>query len=132
MYELQNILDTLKKYALNSDINYKHSACLLNKKHIISININKFINKNRTATIHAEINVINSIKNVKGLDILVIRYSKKSLGNSRPCKNCIDKMIKLGIRKVYYSNSEGKIVSELANTMVSTHISSGVRKTLKK
>jgi hypothetical protein len=37
--------------------------------------------------------------------------------NSRPCNNCINKMNKIGIRKVYYSTQDGNIVYEFVKEM---------------
>ena len=62
------------------------------------------------------------------MDILVIRVNKNlTLKNSRPCSQCIDKLSKLGIRKVFYSNEEGDIVWEFVEQMKKTHISAGTR-----
>jgi deoxycytidylate deaminase len=49
------------------------------------------------------------------------------LKNSRPCNHCIDKLIKVGIYKVYYSNENGIIVSEIVEDMEKLHISSGTK-----
>ena len=79
---------------------------------------------------HAEITVFEKLprKKVKGMDILVIRINKNfALKNSRPCNQCIDKLIKFGIRKVFYSNEDGIIVSEFVERMEKIHISSGTK-----
>ena len=81
-------------------------------------------------TIHAEINIFLNLpkKSVKGLDILVIRITKDmALKNSRPCNLCIAKLNELGIRKVFYSNDNGLIVSEIVENMERYHVSSGQR-----
>lgn len=124
-----DIINTLRKIAMCSDINYKHAAALIktSEQTIFGVGYNRFTAKMRT--VHAELNALfnNKLKSVKGMDIIVIRTSKNKLANSRPCNNCIEKMIKMGIRKVYYSNESGKIVSEFVEEMDKIHISSGTK-----
>jgi deoxycytidylate deaminase len=131
------ILDDLKKTAMKSSVSNRHSAALIKKDIIYKSAYNKFIKEiiitkeiTHHITIHAEVNAICSYynkKNVKGMDLIVIRVNKygTELKNSRPCNNCITKLRKLGIRKVYYSNEKGDIIYEYANTMKFLHISSG-------
>jgi deoxycytidylate deaminase len=138
-------IDILKKTACKSPVNNKHSAALIcikqRKENILSTGFNQFINSTLSNTIidkvngvfyyrtvHAEINAICQLpkKLAKGNDILVIRINKSNaLMNSRPCNNCIDKLQKIGIRKVHYSNEYGEIVSEFVQGMVKIHESSG-------
>jgi deoxycytidylate deaminase len=135
-----NFEDELKKLikiASFSAISYKHAAALIYNNTIYSSGINKFIktiktkdNKTHYKTMHAEINVFENFpkKNVKGMDILVIRINKSNiLKNSRPCNQCIDELLKIGIRKVYYSDDNGNIISENVAYMEKIHISSGTR-----
>ncbi len=121
-------LNVLKKVAMNSDLNHKHGACLMNGNTIYSIGFNRYIKEN--FTIHAEVDAICklNIKSLKGLDILIIRINTKTnckLKNSRPCNACIDKLSERGIRKVYYSNDLGQIVYEYIENMQKIHTSSG-------
>ena len=129
-------LKLLKKTANESIVHYKHAAALISGNTIHSFGANKFIKEIKIndqiyyKTIHAEIMVFNKLpkKRVRGMDILVIRINKNfALKNSRPCAQCIDKLNKMGIRRVFYSNDEGNIVSELVEKMEKTHISSGTR-----
>lgn len=132
---LEQQLDILTKMASYSAIYYKHAAALISGDIIYSAGINKFIkqikNNNNNEiykTIHAEINVFENFpkKNVKGLDILVIRINKNMvLKNSRPCNACIEKLQKIGIRKVHYSDDNGNIITERLEYMEKLHISSG-------
>lgn len=134
-------LELLTKLASDSIIYYKHAAALLCGTNLYSLGINKFVgefkdkdNKVHYKTVHAEINVFKNFpkKNVKGMDILVIRINKKFvLKNSRPCNQCIDKLRKIGIRRVYYSNDEGSITSENVEMMEKRHVSSGTRHLVK-
>lgn len=133
----ESIMNDLIKTAMKSTVNNKHSAVLIKNDIIYKSAYNKFIKeitikKNNNTythhlTRHAEINALYNNKNIKGMDIIVIRIDKMGtkLKNSRPCDNCILKMRKLGIRKVFYSNEKGNIVFEYVNNMEFLHICSG-------
>lgn len=131
-------IHVLKKIAASSNIYYKHAAALIDNDRIYSAGVNRYIKtfeittKDETQThfrtIHAEISVFSKIpkKIAKGLDILVIRINKNfTLKNSRPCNHCIDKLKKIGIRKVYYSNKDGNIIGEFIHNMEKLHVSQG-------
>ena len=65
-------------------------------------------------SLHAEqAAIINAgdVKKLKGCDILVMKVSKteESISNAMPCKFCMASLIKVGIRKVYYSDDCGNI-----------------------
>ena len=65
-------------------------------------------------SLHAEQAAIlncNDWSKIKGCDILVMKISKteESLSNAMPCEFCMASLIKVGIRKVYYSNDSGTI-----------------------
>ena len=137
-YKFENSIEILKNKAQCSQISYKHAAALIYKENIYSTGFNKFlkvksfqINKEKSIyykTIHAEINAICQIPKhlAKGKDILVIRINKNlDLKNSRPCNHCIEKLLKIGIRKVHYSNEFGIIISEFLSDMEKTHTSAG-------
>lgn len=65
---------------------------------------------------HALLNFTPKHKRYKSrhkLKMYVIRtLSDSTLGMSKPCDDCIDKMRKFGIRKVIYSDKDGTIVTE--------------------
>ena len=141
-YRFLEYINFLKKIAAGSDISYKHAAALIDNDNIYSSGVNRFVKtfhikskgtdeiQTHFKTIHAEINVFSKMpkRSVKGLDILVIRINKQlALKNSRPCNHCIDKLKKIGIRKVFYSNENGNIVSEFINDMEKRHISAGAK-----
>ena len=135
-YKFEEPLKHLKKIACESIVYYKHAAALISGDTIFSSGVNKFIKEIKIndqihhKTMHAEITVFEKLprKKVKGMDILVIRINKNfALKNSRPCNQCIDKLIKFGIRKVFYSNEDGIIVSEFVERMEKIHISSGTK-----
>ena len=124
-------LKVLKRVAELSPVNNKHAAGLLFKNQIKSHAINNYIRKDSLyKTIHAEINLLKSLKRqllhgYNTVDIIVIRINKSSdLRNSRPCSDCIKYLKELGIRKVYYSNSDGNIVYEKVKDMKEYHTSS--------
>lgn len=139
MFKEQNCIKILKKEAMCSNIINKHGAALINpRKGSIILNstgYNKFItnSKSKISTIHAEIHSVYKYpkKDVKNMDLIVIRVNSNNINgnlkNSRPCSLCIDKLKKLGIRKVYYSNSFGNIVSEYVKNMEKTYYSSSYR-----
>lgn len=133
-----DMLNTLKKAAMRSSVESKHAAALLkgNYKNKIIIGFNRPIKeKIKYKTIHAEMNAIYNFpydkKAIKGMDIIVIRNKNGNLKNSRPCNHCIEEMCNVGIRKVFYSNDEGKIVFEYIEKMEKTHISSGWKHVLR-
>lgn len=136
--KLQHVIDFLKQKAITSPLNYKHSACLIHRNKVQCYGINKYMQTRTTngyrlnMSVHAEIDALMSFKykNVKGLDLIIIRVCKTKeenihLRNSRPCNACIDKLRQCGVRKVYYSGINGEILCEYAESMPKTHESSG-------
>jgi deoxycytidylate deaminase len=133
----EDSIKILKKNALCSDIINKHGAALIKNSLILTTGYNKFITSNKNngnlSTIHAEIHAISKYpkKYVKNMDLIVIRINNNNINanlkNSRPCSSCIDKLTKMGIRKVYYSNCFGEIVCEFVKNMEKIHESSGTR-----
>jgi cytidine deaminase len=77
------------------------------------------------ASIHAEVNAMHKLpylprhKRPKKVDLLVIRVNRGgSMGNSKPCLNCVQQMNKFLPMKgytldtIYYTTQNGIIVSE--------------------
>jgi hypothetical protein len=77
------------------------------------------------ASIHAEVNAMHKLpylprhKRPKKVDLLVIRVNRGgSMGNSKPCLNCVQQMSKFLPMKgytldtIYYTTQNGIIVSE--------------------
>jgi deoxycytidylate deaminase len=140
-FKFSDQIEILKKLASKSNMAYKHAACLLKSDKLYTLGINKKLRSHfRTKldskpsvaliSIHAELDCISNCnpKVCKGMDILVIRVNKSNkLLNSRPCNSCIEKLQKRGIRKVYYSDNDGNILSEYVNTMPKLHTCSGVK-----
>ena len=61
---------------------------------------------------------------LKSIDIIVIRRTNSSdgVGMSKPCLICTDIMKRLGIRRVYYSGTDGKIITERIRDTRTTHV----------
>lgn len=95
-------------------------------------------------SIHAEhdalmrfMKTVNYKRSLLKVDILVVRFSKSGvMGNSRPCKNCLQRMKKiteksiLNIRNIYYSTEGDQIMMERFDEMIDspmTYICSGMR-----
>lgn len=128
-------LNALTKLAINSAVMYKHAACLMKSGKVLGVGVNKYFQikvnqRSMNLSVHAEMDVLAGIsaKQSKGMDILIIRVDKSmGLRNSRPCNACIDKLQQRGIRKAYYSNTDGQIVYEFVDTMPRIHVSSGCK-----
>jgi hypothetical protein len=59
------------------------------------------------------------------LDLVVIRFSKcGTLGESRPCKDCLTRLTNsdININNVYYSNSSGELVMEKFSNMFDSEL----------
>lgn len=81
---------------------------------------------------HAEMNLLKRLNpKLANVDILVIRVSvTDKIGSSRPCYHCILRLVKTGVRYVYYSTEAGTIVRERVRCMLNsplTKASSGYR-----
>lgn len=58
-------------------------------------------------------------------DLFVVRIKKNgTIGNARPCYNCLNMMKAVKIRKVYYSISDDNIICESVKDMISIQASS--------
>ncbi len=130
----EKILDSLTRLAQKSYVrSNQHAAAVIHNDTVLSLGHNQFIKMTKLnyRTIHAEVSALFNIKKLWpilcGSDILVIRYSKGGLKYSRPCSECIEHMEKVGIRKVYYSDHDGKIVYEHLEKMPKIHYSRGSR-----
>jgi deoxycytidylate deaminase len=61
-------------------------------------------------------------------DLIVIRINKdEKICTSRPCYNCLNMMKAVGIRKVYYTDNDEKIICENVKDMISINASSVTR-----
>lgn len=54
------------------------------------------------------------------LNLLVVRVNKAGeVCNARPCYNCLNLMKVVGIKKIYYTSSDGELVCEIVKDMIS-------------
>lgn len=113
---------------------YKHIAMIFSSlENPLAIGVNKMKSDDchsATGSIHAEHDAILKLKKLDKsikVNLLVIRYSKGfELCNSKPCINCLNKMMidakKKGyhINKIYYSNycNERNIKCSKLNTLI--------------
>lgn len=91
----------------------KHGAVIVKGGRVISVGINK--NRNHPTvvssehikthcSVHAEVDAIRKVKNVKGATIYVARVNKNGQDRlSRPCDRCHKAIQEAGIRKVIYT-----------------------------
>lgn len=140
-------------YAANqarlSTMLFKHGAVISRGSKIITAGHNTirthFMNKNETS-MHAEMNTIlkycNNILhinvdlrkkhfNIRKLNkciLWVVRISKNNhFTESKPCKSCLDVLIKLGIKKIGYTDRHSNIILVNTNALVSNHLTNAQR-----
>lgn len=100
-------------------------ACNCNKTHPTQ----QFYNKYRKqcdympAKLHAEINCINSIKNLNikfsKVKLYIYRIRKdQPFGISRPCPSCMAAIKDLGIRDIYYTTNDGYVHERIEKCVV--------------
>jgi len=69
------------------------------------------------------------LRNLQNAEIIVIRKSNSDLINhyleSRPCNECVKMMKKIGIKKIHYSNENGKMITEKVKDMEYKHNTPG-------
>ena len=110
----QHFIDKCVTLAQKSTVKHQHGSIIVKAGKIIGSGYNKnnpyndFMN-----TCHAEIDAILSLnKQVfnKPTILYVLRLSGKKtsiFGNSKPCNNCMNKIKKHNISRVYYSTPDG-------------------------
>lgn len=118
-----------RRAAMISDYHKTHIGCVaVYQVTVIGIGCNcnkthptqKFYNKYRKQSdsmlpkLHAEINCINSIKNLgvnfSRVKLYIYRIRKdQPYGLSRPCPSCMEAIKDLGIRDIYYTSNDGYV-----------------------
>jgi deoxycytidylate deaminase len=106
-------LSLAKNLAKSSMCNQRHGAVIVKGGSVISTGINKFRNHpenvqpefiKTSCSVHAEVDAIRKVSNLKGATIYVARVNKKNQDAlSRPCDNCWAEIRKAGIRKVVHT-----------------------------
>lgn len=112
-------LHKAREEARKSLLNHKHGCIITYKNKIVSSGHNKssIYNNKSYRSIHAEIDAINklvkiskfqnkSVRNNCSLYVVRIQNGSNHFKMSKPCKNCIENIIKNNIGIVYYSTNE--------------------------
>lgn len=109
-------LDIAANLAMSSSVNkYKHGAVIVRGGRIISTGINKFKNHpmvfndvkliKQSAHVHAEIDAMRKIGDLRGAKIYIARINKNGVrGLSRPCDACYQEITNAGIHKIVYTS----------------------------
>lgn len=106
--------------AIQSTHKYKVGASIFSKKILISSGRNYSLKSRRSITnkflkykgsIHAEVDaIINAKRDLRGCSILVVRINKnEKLLSSFPCKFCLNYIKYVGIKEIFFFNTEGKL-----------------------
>ena len=112
-------LHKAREEARKSLLNHKHGCIITYKNKIVSTGNNKssIYNNKSYRSIHAEIDAINKllkinkfqnkgVRNNCSLYVVRIQNVSNQFKMSKPCKNCIENIIKNNIGIVYYSTNE--------------------------
>jgi len=111
---ITEIMELAKIEALKSGMYYKHGAVIFRGKDIISVGHNFDFGQqiiHGKFSVHAEVDAIMNAskakKSVKGATMVVARIAwmrNNVFGNSKPCDNCAEFIIKNKICTVFYTN----------------------------
>lgn len=109
-------LDIAKNLALSSTVNkYRHGAVIVKGGRVISTGINKMKNHpsvfdddvdliKSSAHVHAEIDAIKKVSDLRGAKIYIARVNKNGqTGLSRPCDKCYKNITAAGITRIIYT-----------------------------
>jgi len=94
---------------------YKIGAIVVKRKELISVGVNVVYHKidRRRKSDHAEDKALKRVQDPCGTDIFVVRVNRSGQFRlSRPCKKCWKHLLESGVKRVYYSTSEGTLVRE--------------------
>jgi deoxycytidylate deaminase len=135
------MLSLLKECAKTSNVvSSKHASALIFSKnnYLMYSNIHRsYIDGNVINTLHAEANCLQKLLKLRNKNkclsnnsvcktIIVIKLANgNTLGNSKPCINCLNKLKKLNIKRIFYSDKNGNIVGEKIKNMISGIITEG-------
>lgn len=122
-----------RRVALISDYHKTHIGCIaVYQSNVIGIGCNcnkthptqKFYNRYRKQSdnmlpkLHAEINCINSIKdldiNFSKVKLYIYRIRKdQPFGLTRPCPSCMKAIKDIGIKNIYYTSNDGYVYEKI-------------------
>jgi deoxycytidylate deaminase len=129
----KTIINVLQKIALDVEpvSNAKIAASITKRGKIISIGTNKnkthpmqakFAKHDLAIYQHAELSALinylreEDIDDLRKCDIFVVRTKKNGdLAMAKPCKGCQKALLTFGIKNIYYSDQQGKIICETLN-----------------
>ena len=118
------MIDNAIAAALKSEYDsYKVGAAIYNRRgKLLSVGWNKQKTHVRQAKwafavgqplrqfLHAEIDALIKIRNEEPYSIVIVRLTKKGLAMAKPCAICQRAISDTGIRKIYWTNSEGVLL----------------------
>ena len=122
---LDALLEKAKEKALESDCRVPMVAFLLRNGTIVAYGVNK--KGFRGSSIHAEIDCLRKIRFQKrrgdNTTMFIARHRKDgSVGNAKPCVNCLEVMRGMGIKKVAWTTSEQVVevarISQIENNFL--------------
>lgn len=100
---------------------YKLGAVLVKGGSVISTGVNRksarpfFVRNNGKESLHAEIDCLYWIDKKVSNGCVIYISGRSVAGNyirTRPCTSCIDIIIKMGVRKIYYHETTGEVICE--------------------
>ena len=65
------------------------------------------------ATTHAELHVLNQIRNADGGKLYVYRETSKGIALAKPCKYCLKLIKEKNIRLIYYTTEDGIVMEKV-------------------
>ncbi len=127
---LARILHIAIEQAKQSRMLYRHGAVLFTKRQIHTKGYNIFTDGANDSSVHAEMSclAIKRIVKYSKCSILVVRLnSNNKLTNSKPCKDCLEKLKSSKIKNIYYSDGRGQIICEKVKNSTTSFVSSGTK-----
>ena len=120
-----SLLDQTAKFSNHPQ--HSMSAVIVIKNKIVGLGFNqmkthpfqaKFSKNKDSVYIHAEIHAIKNA--LRSIDVDDLRYAdlyvtrvmngNSKRGMSKPCEGCVGAIVEFGIKRVYYTDSEGKVL----------------------
>jgi deoxycytidylate deaminase len=138
----KEIASNMKIVAGKSLLHSKHCSALIQSGKVLNVSINSSRTKFDKAILpcaHSEMACLHRWwcqnrgtkekkrrRLLKKMTLIIVRVmASGEFGNSMPCKDCLDLIKDLGIKRVLYSNQEGKLVEKKTLDMIADHESGG-------
>lgn len=99
---MNNLIQKIAKKSTHK--NYKHVSIILRGGAVLSVGYNH-------DKIHAERMALAKVwpNKVAGTHLISVRVTKNGMGNALPCNSCMAVIRIQGVKKITFSNSEGKL-----------------------